>query len=41
MDELKQEWQELKKYSTWTNWLATIGIILLLSFDWATLILGA
>ena len=40
MEELKQEWQEFKKYSTLTNWLAAIGIAFLLATDWAMLLMG-
>ena len=40
MNELKQEWQELKRNSTWTTWLSAIGIVLLLTVDWVTLITG-
>ena len=40
MEELKQEWQEFKKYSTWSNWLAACGITFLLATDWATLLMG-
>jgi len=40
MNELKQEWEELKRNSTWTTWLSAIGIVLLLAVDWATLITG-
>ena len=40
MDELRQEWQELKRNSTWTAWLAAIGIVLLLTVDWTKLIIG-
>ena len=40
MNELKQEWQELKRNSTRTTWLSAIGIVLLLTVDWATLIIG-
>ena len=39
MNELKQEWQELKRVSIW-SWLAAIGIVLLLTVDWASLIIG-
>ena len=40
MNELKQEWQELKRNSTWSNWLAALGVLLLLTVDWASLIIG-
>ena len=40
MDELRQEWQELKRNSTWTTWLAAIGIVLLLTVVWTKLIIG-
>ena len=40
MNELKQEWEELKRNSTWSNWLAAIGVLLLLTVDWASLIIG-
>ena len=40
MNELKQEWQELKRNSTWSNWLAAIGVLLLLTVDWTKLIIG-
>ena len=39
MDELRQEWQELKKYSTLKNWSAVTGIVLLLTVDWTTLLM--
>ena len=39
MNELKQEWQELKRNSTWSNWLAAIGIVLLLTVDWASFLI--
>lgn len=40
MNELKQEWEELKRNSTWSNWLAAIGVLLLLTVDWTKLIIG-
>ena len=40
MNELKQEWEDLKRNSNWTTWLAGIGIVLLLTVDWASLIIG-
>jgi len=40
MNELKQEWEDLKRNSTWSNWLAAIGIVLLLTADWTKLIIG-
>jgi hypothetical protein len=40
MNELKQEWQDLKRNSTWSNWLAALGVLLLLTVDWASLIIG-
>ena len=40
MNELKQEWEDLKRNSTWSNWLAAIGIVLLLTVDWTKLIIG-
>lgn len=40
MNELKQEWQELKRNSTWSNWLAALGVLLLLTVDWTKLIIG-
>ena len=40
MNELKQELRELKRNGTWTTWLAAIGIVLLLTVDWASLIIG-
>jgi hypothetical protein len=40
MNELKQEWQDLKRNSTWSNWLAAIGVLLLLTVDWTKLIIG-
>ena len=40
MNELKQEWEELKRNSTWSNWLAAIGVLLLLTVDWIKLIIG-
>ena len=40
MEELKQEWEELKRNSTWSNWLAALGVLLLLTVDWASLIIG-
>jgi len=40
MNELKQEWEDLKRNSTWSNWLAGLGIVLLLTVDWASLIIG-
>ena len=40
MEELKQELRELKRNSTWTTWLAAIGIVLLLTVDWTKLIIG-
>ena len=40
MNELKQEWQELKRNSTWSNWLAAMGVLLLLTVDWTKLIIG-
>jgi len=39
MDELKQEWEDLKRNSTWSNWLAAIGIVLLLTVDWASFLI--
>jgi len=40
MEELKQEWEDLKRNSTWSNWLAALGVLLLLTVDWASLIIG-
>jgi len=40
MNELKQELRELQRNSTWSNWLAAIGIVLLLTVDWTKLIIG-
>ena len=40
MEELKQELRELKRNSTWSNWLAALGVLLLLTVDWASLIIG-
>ena len=40
MEELKQELRDLKRNSNWTTWLAVIGIVLLLTVDWASLIIG-
>jgi len=39
MNELKQEWEDLKRNSTWSNWLAAIGIVLLLTVDWASFLI--
>jgi len=39
MNELKQELRELKRNSTWTTWLAAIGIVLLLTVDWASFLI--
>jgi len=40
MEELKQELKDLKRNSTWSNWLAALGVLLLLTVDWASLIIG-
>lgn len=39
MEELKQELRELKRNSTWSNWLAALGIVLLLTVDWASFLI--
>ena len=38
MNELKQELRELKRVSVW-SWLAAIGIVLLLTVDWASFLI--
>jgi len=40
MEELVQELRELKRNSNWTTWLAAIGIVLLLTVDWASFLIG-
>ena len=40
MEELKQEWEDLKRNSNWTTWVSAVGIVLLLTVDWASFLIG-